>query len=211
MTAAVLALVSGAALAIGGCDTGDGRGLAPPVFPAPATTLPAVTLPGSGLPGDESQETASSPPEVAGLQLLAPWRDGAEIPRRHTCDGDDVSPPLTWSNVPPEAVELALSITDLDSPDFVHWVVTGLAPTAHGLAEGEVPADATVRSSGTAGRYAGPCPPEGDPPHHYLVTVHALNQTVEPADDTSATEVVAMLRLTSIDQSSVSGTYARPD
>lgn len=206
LTAAVLAVASGSGLAVGGCDSGDGRGLTPPVFPAPATTLPLVTLPGPG-----SDMPASSPPEVAGLQLLTPWRDGAEIPRRHTCDGDDLSPPLTWSNVPPEAVELAVSVTDLDAPDFVHWVVTGLPVDTPGLAEGDLPAGVIVRSSGASGRYAGPCPPEGDPPHRYVITVYALNQDVRPADDSSATEVVAMLRLTSIDQSSVSGTYARAD
>ena len=54
----------------------------------------------------------------------------------------------------------------------------------------------------------GPCPPIGDE-HRYLFTVHALNQQLEPADGMSATEVIEILNLTSVDQSSVSGTYVR--
>ena len=57
--------------------------------------------------------------------------------------------------------------------------------------------------------YGGPCPPKGDAAHTYLITVHALNQQLEVADDASATELIDLLNQTSILQSSVSGTYAR--
>src|SRR5690606_16967576 len=195
---ATLTFTVGAVLA--GCDRGDGRDLDPPVFPPPATTVPAATLPGS-----ESADTVGDT-IAAPLQLVAPWRDGARIPARYTCDGPDVSPPLTWSNVPAETVELAITVTDLDAPDFVHWVVFGIAPDTTGLAEDETPAGATPwPNSGGSGAYVGPCPPDGDE-HRYLFTVHALNQQVEPADEMTATEIIEILNLTSVDQSSVSGT-----
>lgn len=180
-----------------GCDTNDGRTLDPPVFPPPATTMPAPTIP-------ETVETVLEP-----LRLVAPWRDGAEVPSRHTCDGEDVSPALTWANVPSDAIELAITVTDLDAPDFVHWVVFGIPVDTTGVVEGALPPGATAWPNGGGGTdYVGPCPPDGSE-HRYLFTVHALNQQVEPADGMSASEIIEILNLTSIDQSSVSGTYAR--
>lgn len=185
-----------ATLGAQGCSTDDGRTLDPPVFPPPATTMPVTSAP------------ATEPP-VEPLRLVAPWRDGAVVPTRHTCDGDDISPALTWANVPPEAVELAVTVTDLDAPDFVHWIVVAIPPQVTGLVEGGVPDGATTWPNGTGeADYAGPCPPPGEQ-HRYLYTVHALNQPLEPADGMTAIELVEILNVTSIDQSSVSGTFAR--
>lgn len=192
-----MAIVCGV-VTLGGCDTDDGRTLDPPVFPPPATTMPAPTVP------------PTQPPAPEPLDLVAPWPDDAAVPARHTCDGDDVSPALTWANVPSEAVELAITVTDLDAPDFVHWIVYGIAVETTGLAEATVPDGASVWPNGSGGTdYVGPCPPDGEE-HRYLVTIHALNQQLEPADGMSATEIIEILNLTSVDQSSVSGTYARP-
>lgn len=183
-----------------GCDSGDGRQLDPPVFPLPATTV------GSIAPTDPPIPTE---PVLASLQLVAPWRDGAAVSARYTCDGDDLSPPLTWSNVPADTVELAITVTDLDAPEFVHWVVFGIPVGVTGLVEGAAPSGASLwpNGGGSVG-YVGPCPPIGEE-HRYLFTVHALNQQLEPADEMTATEIIEILNLTSIDQSSVSGTYVR--
>ena len=198
MTAAALALTVGLAA----CDTGDGRDLEPPVFPLPATTLPVEDAAASA-------PTLPVEPVSQPLQLVAPWRDGVAVPTRYTCDGDDLSPPLTWSNVPVDAVELAVTVTDLDAPDFVHWIVYGIPVGTTGLTEGTPPDGAALWPNGSgAGDYVGPCPPAGEE-HRYAFTVHALNQQVEPADEMSATEFIENLNLTSIDQSSISGTYVR--
>ena len=69
---------------------------------------------------------------------------GGEIPRRHTCDGDDVSPPLAWSDPPPGTRALALIVDDPDAPTgaFTHWLAWNIDPLARGLGEGEsAPAD----------------------------------------------------------------------
>ena len=193
------AIVATFSVLLGACASDDGRTLDPPVFPPPATTV-TTEVPGASVPIDQVPEP---------LQLVAPWRSGAKIPTRHTCDGDAVSPALTWANVPAEAVELAITVTDLDDPGVVNWVVFGIAPGTTGLAEGEVPAGATLWPNGSGdGTYVGPCPPEGEE-HRYLFTVHALNQQVEPADELSAAEIIEILNLTSVDQSSVSGEYGR--
>lgn len=188
-----------ATVGVTACSSGDGRTLDPPLFPPPASTTATV-------PPTEPTETAPQP-----LQLVAPWRDGATVPTRHTCDGEDISPALTWANVPVDTVELAVTVTDLDAPDFVHWIVWGIAPGVNGLVEGSVPDGASLwpNGSGTVD-YVGPCPPDGEE-HRYLFTVHALNQQLEPADEMSATEIIEILNVTSIAQSSVSGTFARSE
>jgi Raf kinase inhibitor-like YbhB/YbcL family protein len=184
----------------------DGREMRSPVLPPPPTTTAApTTMP----PGEEALVTAPStttlPPS---FQLVTAWPNGAAIPAHHTCDGPDVAPALSWTTVPIDAVELAITMVDLDA-SFVHWVMFGISPTRTALAEDERPPDAIewTNDFGDVG-YGGPCPPAGET-HTYLFTVHALNQQVEAADDAEATEVVDLLNQTSILESSVSGTYAR--
>jgi Raf kinase inhibitor-like YbhB/YbcL family protein len=110
--------------------------------------------------------------------------DGDTIPRVHTCDGEDVSPPLEWSGVPSDAAELALVVEDPDAPGgtFVHWVLWGLDAGQPGLGQGQVPAGAREGRNdfGRIG-WGGPCPPRGSDPHRYVFTLLALSDplTVE--------------------------------
>jgi len=123
--------------------------------------------------------------EVVTLQLSsASFEEGGMIPRRHTCDGPDLSPPLAWSGVPAEAAALALICDDPDAPvgTWVHWVVYDLPPEVSGLAEG-VPAQEVLDSGGRQGRndfrrigYGGPCPPSGT--HRYYFKLYALDAKV---------------------------------
>jgi hypothetical protein len=200
--APVLAVLAVATL-LAACSTDDGRQLRDPVFPLPPTTT--TSLP----PGETFTTIPATPAPI--LSLVAPWPDGATVPVRHTCDDADVSPALTWSGLPPETVEVALTVTDLDADGFAHWVVTGIDPAVTGLAEGESPDGATEWTNGFGlTGWGGPCPPEAEPAHFYLFTVHALNQPLAVADDASAAEVVEALNALAIAQASVSGTYARP-
>lgn len=182
----------------------DGREMREPELPPPTST---TSLPSTIPPGPELVTLA--PTTVApSFQLVAPWPNGAVIPERHTCDDADVAPAINWTAVPIDAVELAVTMTDLDT-NFVHWVMVGISPTRTGLAEDEVPLGARQIGNGFGEEdYGGPCPPAGES-HTYLFTVHALNQQLEAADDASATEVISLLNQTAILQSSVSGTYAR--
>ena len=182
---------------VGGACRGDGRELRDPTAPLPPTTTTTLA------PGATPVVTPA-----AVFSLLTPWPDGAAIPARHTCDDVDVSPALTWTNLPEGTVEVALTMNDLDA-GIVHWVVTGIDLDATSSIEGQVPDGAAVwpNDLGVAG-WSGPCPPAGET-HRYLFTVHALNQQLEVADDASAAEVVALLNQTALEQRSVSGTYAR--
>ena len=111
------------------------------------------------------------------------------IPKIHTCQGQDVSPPLAWSGIPANAKSLVLIVDDPDAPDpaapkmtWVHWVLYGLPATTAGLAEaltaGALPAGAR-EGMNDFGRtaYGGPCPPIGR--HRYFFKLYALD-TVLP-------------------------------
>lgn len=107
------------------------------------------------------------------------FADGAGIPVRHTCDGDDRSPRLTWSDAPAGARSFALIVDDPDAPrgTFTHWMVWDIPADANELAE-SVP-NGTIGISGrnSFGRsgYGGPCPPPAHDAHRYRFTLHALD------------------------------------
>ena len=111
------------------------------------------------------------------------FSDGGPIPRAHTCDGADLSPPLTWTGAPDGTRQLALIMDDPDAPGrtFVHWVLYRVTPTVTGLASG-FPRDAETTKPVAARQgvndfpatgYRGPCPPPG-PAHRYVFTLYAL-------------------------------------
>jgi Raf kinase inhibitor-like YbhB/YbcL family protein len=125
----------------------------------------------------------------AAIELLVEskaFNDGARIPQQYTCDGADISPPLSWSEPPPGTESLALIVEDPDAPDgpWTHWVVFNIPPTTRSLPEG-VTSDDTAEELGTQGKncwhdisYGGPCPPEGAE-HRYFFRVYALDTVLD--------------------------------
>lgn len=124
------------------------------------------------------------------LILTSPaFKSGEDIPAVYTCDGDDKSPPLSWSGVPPDAKSLALVVEDPDAPDpaaprrtWVHWVLHNIPPGVSGLQEGVASRDlppGTHEGLNDWSRtgYGGPCPPVGR--HRYFFKLYALD-TVLP-------------------------------
>lgn len=109
----------------------------------------------------------------------AAFEDRKPIPKKHTCEGQDVSPPLHFDNIPTGAKTLALIMDDPDAPmgTFVHWVVWNLPPNVADLTEG-----ATVPNQGKnhfkEAKYRGPCPPKGAP-HRYYFKVYALDARID--------------------------------
>jgi len=109
-----------------------------------------------------------------------------EIPRKYTCEGDDVSPPLTWRGVPEAARSLVLIVDDPDAPDpaaprmtYVHWVVYDIPPTESGLPEALRALPAPARAGLNDSRrheYGGPCPPIGR--HRYFHKLYALDREI---------------------------------
>jgi Raf kinase inhibitor-like YbhB/YbcL family protein len=113
-----------------------------------------------------------------GFQLESPDVDeGGTIPRKFTCDGEDVSPALEWAGAPDRTAALALIVDDPDARGFVHWIVLDMSGSASGgLPEGVSPSpDAPRQGRNDFGRigYGGPCPPSGT--HRYVFTLYALD------------------------------------
>ena len=136
--------------------------------------------------------------------------DGA-IPRSFAHSTGDVSPPLQWAGVPDGTVELVLLVDDPDAPikgSFVHWVLYGIAPDRSGLATGESPAEAQPGANGF-GRpgYLGPAPPAGDPPHHYVFRLLAIDAPVQLKNHPSYRDVEAATDGHVLASATLVGTY----
>jgi Raf kinase inhibitor-like YbhB/YbcL family protein len=107
------------------------------------------------------------------------FEDGGRIPVRFSCEGDNVSPPLSWSRVPADAVELALVVADPDVEGgvFHHWVVAGLAGAAGPMDVGGLPEGAVqAKGSSENATWIGPCPPVGEE-HEYVFTLYPLRRS----------------------------------
>lgn len=214
--AATLGLVAVATLA---ACTSDGRVLRP-AAPDQTMSISTMASPGEGtefvLPeiddADDAIDTSApdSSPVATGVgRVVASWVDGSPIDPRNTCDGINVSPALTWDPGPEGTVEIAVSLSDLDAPSFVHWVVAGIEASAIGIDEGAPPLGAVeaVNGAGDIG-YTGPCPPAGST-HRYVVTVHYLGEPSGLADGASGAEMLARIRATVIGTGEISGTFSR--
>jgi Raf kinase inhibitor-like YbhB/YbcL family protein len=173
-----------------------------------AMGLVAITLVAAcGAPSGTTFSTIFG--EIGPMQLTSDaFTDGGDIPRKHTCDGDDVSPPLTFSDVPDGTQALALIVEDPDARGFVHWVLADIPGSAEGLREGE------GDSIGVPGRndfgrigWGGPCPPSGQ--HRYVFTVWALSSTLGLAGTLDGAAVRAALGDKVLGEATLSGVYAR--
>jgi Raf kinase inhibitor-like YbhB/YbcL family protein len=134
------------------------------------------------------------------------------IPADYTCEGRDVSPPLSWDDVPNGASELALTCEDPDAPrgTFVHWVIWGIDPTLNGLEEGAVPAGAHLgRNDFGRAAYGGPCPPPGHGTHHYNFTLYALSAAVDLNEGSSLNDLRRAVEGNVLAEASLVGTYDR--
>ncbi|HKN37786.1 MAG TPA: YbhB/YbcL family Raf kinase inhibitor-like protein [Acidimicrobiia bacterium] len=134
---------------------------------------------------------ASSAPQSIQVTSSA-FRDGETIPAEFTCGGAGHSPPLRWTGVPSAAVEVALVVDDPDAPGgtFLHWVLFALPPGDGGVEAATVPSGARQGRNGFGkAAYGGPCPPKGDPAHHYRFTVYALSRKLDRPDGAPGEDV----------------------
>jgi Raf kinase inhibitor-like YbhB/YbcL family protein len=174
------------------------------------TLVAVVVLVGCG--GSETVK-GPSPSAPSRIHLQSPaFQGGAAIPRRFTCDGADLSPPLRWSGVPKGARGLALIVEDPDAPGgtFVHWVVAGLPASSRSLPEGRLPppAHSTRQSAGKHG-YGGPCPPKGDSAHRYVFSLYALDRPLRLSANTSPADARDAISKAAIARGVLTGTYQR--
>lgn len=157
------------------------------------------------------------------------FKDGDYLKQDHVlsaeygfgCGGGNRSPHLAWSDVPVGTRSFAVTCFDPDAPTgsgFWHWVVVNIPPDVTELpldagnsASGKLPAGALqVRTDFGKPGYGGPCPPEGDHPHRYLFTVHAVGMATLPVTaDTSAAVVGFYLNFNTLAKASLMGLFKR--
>jgi Raf kinase inhibitor-like YbhB/YbcL family protein len=150
------------------------------------------------------------------LQSTAFTHEG-EIPARHTCDGNDLSPALSWAGVPDGTQSLVLIVDDPDAPDpaapkmtWVHWVLYNLPADCSGLAEGVSPNElppGTGQGKNDWGHtgFGGPCPPVGR--HRYFHKLYALDCVLPDLGKASKSKVEQAMQGHVLAQADLIGTY----
>ena len=142
--------------------------------------------------------------------------DGGNIPTKYACEGDEISPPLTWSGAPAQTRSFTLIMDDPDARfgAFTHWVVFNLDPNTSTLGEG-VQAATKLPGSANQGKngfgkvgYVGPCPPRGRP-HHYRFTLYALDDLPQLAPGSRKKHVLAAMQGHILEQAQLVGLFQR--
>lgn len=147
------------------------------------------------------------------------FSDGASIPARYTCDGGDISPPLSWSGVPEKAASLALVCDDPDAPmgTWTHWLVYNLEPTVASLPEGLPASDdlalpnakPAIQGKNDFGKpgYGGPCPPSGT--HRYVFRLYALDAPLKLVAGATKAQLMGEIKGHVVAEGRLIGKYSR--
>lgn len=138
------------------------------------------------------------------------FKNGEPIPKKYTCDAEDINPPLSITDIPPHAVSLALIVDDPDAPGgtWVHWTVWDIAPAVTEIPENAIP-DRGIEgyTSAHSPGYRGPCPPSGL--HRYFFKVYALNARMNLPQTAHADELLKMMHGHIVADAKYMGTYTR--
>ncbi len=175
--------------------------------PAPGATAP--TTASSFVPTSQAAIN-TTPPKLFVLNSPG-FTAGGSIPATYTCDGAGTSPPLTWSDVPTNAVELVLVVTDPQADNAVQWLVAGISPTSTGVAADATPPGAIVLANthGTHA-YAPLCPAAGQD-DTFEFTLYALPKASGLTSTASPTAAVALVSGAAGGTEAVlTGDYQRP-
>ncbi len=141
--------------------------------------------------------------------------EGAMIPQRYTCDGENISPPLLWTGVPPGTRSLALICDDPDAPVGIwdHWVLYNIPANATGLPqsipEKTILDTGAVHGSNSWGRigYGGPCPPGGT--HRYFFKLFALDTLLDLKSGATTSQLLEAMEGHVLAQGQLMGKYRR--
>lgn len=166
--------------------------------------------------GCEYRERPLKEGEMALTVSSSAFQEGDKIPAKYTCEGQDVSPPLAWSEPPAGTRSLALIVDDPDAPGgvFTHWLLFNIPPDSRELPEA-VPTQAELASGALQGKtdfgrtgYGGPCPPPGRP-HRYQFTLYALDQPLDLEGGASKKQLLSAMEGHILTQGQLTGTYQR--
>lgn len=138
------------------------------------------------------------------------FSDRGDIPKKYTCDGENINPNLVIENIPTEAKSLVLIMDDPDAPSgtFNHWLVWNIDPTINEIGENIIPRDAIVGlNSWNKNKYMGPCPPSGT--HRYFFKIFALNIKLQVPETYNKKEIEQAIENHIIDKAELIGLYTR--
>jgi len=176
-------------------------------------TLPALAAGFAWLPAHAAEHEGGRP--MAMEITSTAFASEGMIPRRFTCDGEDISPPLSWTGMPGGTKSLALIADDPDAPrkTWVHWVVYNLPASSVGLPENVLP-EKTLAGGGRQGTsdfgrigYGGPCPPSGT--HRYFFKLYALDAELGLAPGTTMEELLQTMAGHVLAEAHLMGRYRR--
>ncbi len=163
------------------------------------------------------QEPTKTNQQAAKIELSsAAFANGQSIPKKYTCDGEDVSPPLKWTNAPKETKSFALISDDPDAPagTWVHWVIFNIPADVSELKE-NLPKTESVLGKAKQGindfekiGYGGPCPPSGSP-HRYFFKLYALDTELNLSGNVKKEDLVKAMQGHILAEGQIIGTYQR--
>ncbi len=170
----------------------------------------------SSSPISEAPTLAEQEDQALTFQLTSPaFAPGGPIPRKYTCDGEDISPPLQWRDPPQGTQSFALIADDPDAPrgTWIHWVLYNVPANARSLSEA-VPPDAELPDGSRHGQnswkrlgYGGPCPPGGT--HRYFFKLYALDTMLDLPAGATKKQLLKAMEGHILAQAEVMGTYTR--
>ncbi len=146
------------------------------------------------------------------LSLTSPkFKHMGVIPKKYTCQGEEVNPPLQISGVPQDAKSLALIVIDPDAPMGImvtHWVIFNLNPTTTEISEGSSIEEGMVgKNMRGKNKYMGPCPPRGT--HRYIFKLYALDTLLNLDSKNRKKKVIKAMNGHIIEKTELIGTYSK--
>ncbi|MCH8306351.1 MAG: YbhB/YbcL family Raf kinase inhibitor-like protein [Candidatus Marinimicrobia bacterium] len=144
------------------------------------------------------------------------FSEGERIPDKYTCEGEDISPQLTWRDAPEGTKSFSLICDDPDAPmgTWDHWLIYNIPADSEGLSEA-VPTDESLTDGSKQGlnswekkSYGGPCPPPGDP-HRYFFKLYALDTMLTLTGDVNKSTLENAMQEHILAEAQLMGTFSR--
>ncbi len=143
--------------------------------------------------------------------LSSEFKNGESIPKKYTCEGPNISPPLQFIDIPSNASTLVLTVEDADTAGntpWVHWLVFNIPATSNGFEEGTVsPGSIEGLCNGNTFGYEGPCPPENI--HKYVFKLYALDIVLAIAPESNKETVLKLAKRHIIEEAELVGLYQK--
>ena len=142
--------------------------------------------------------------------ISSAFKNNEDIPKKYTCDGDNINPPLEITDIPEAIKSLALIVDDPDAPagTWIHWLVWNIDPKKAKIKQGKIPSNVGVGTNSFGKQcYNGPCPPAGK--HRYVFTIYALDDTLIMNSSARVGVIKERINEHIIDQAELIGKYQR--